>query len=255
MKLEVSQLSNPVIESLVNHRSIRKFKPDPVDEEILKTILHAGTRAATGGNLQPYSLVVIDDPELREKIGLAHAPMVILALADQYRVRRWLEINNPDREIICDRHWGFFLALWDAYIALHTISVAAESLGLGTCYYGFALELDLKELFKTPEHVFSAGMITVGWPDEEPELSKRLPLDAIVHRNEYRQFSDDEIRELYRDRESVWDTLPEELKSKLMEKGIHHIAHGIAGRKFTEEFNAPRSVKISKNLENSKFRI
>ena len=148
-------MTNPVIESLCNHRSIRKFKSDRVDEELLTTILNAGTRAATGGNLQPYTLVVIDDTALLKKIGLSHAPMVILALADQYRVKRWLEINNPEREIVCDRPWGFFLALWDTYIALHTISVAAEAVGLGTCYYGFGLELDLplKGFYRFPYQV------------------------------------------------------------------------------------------------------
>ena len=60
--------TNPVIDCLMNHRSVRKFKPDPIPEETIETILRAGTRAATAGGIQPYALIVIDDPEVMKKV-------------------------------------------------------------------------------------------------------------------------------------------------------------------------------------------
>jgi nitroreductase len=228
---------NTVIECLNNHRSIRKFKSDPVDPEMLDAILHAGIRGATGGNLQLYTLIVIDDKEKLKELELDFAPVVIAALVDTHRVKRWLEINNPpDTEIHNENTHHFFMAFCDAVIAIQNIVIAAESLGLGTCYYGKIVATDVQEFFGAPEYVFPAAMVTVGHPDEDPGLSIRLPMEAVAHRNEYRDFTDEEIRTLYKEREeSVWNNLTDELKEKLAEKGIHHIAHGIARRKFSKE--------------------
>ena len=235
-------MSNPVIESLLNHRSVRKYLPKPVEPETVELILKAGTRAATGGNLQLYTFVVIDDPAKKEALdnaGLytdfryADVPLIVIALVDVHRTRRWFEVAGVPSDDICDNliH-KFLLAEWDALIALQNVVVAAESLGLGTCYDSAGLLIDAQELLGAPEHVFPAGMICVGYPDTSPELSSRLPLEAVVHRNNYRVFDDEEIREIYRDREKVWEKLPAALKGKLQAKGINNIPQGLAARKF-----------------------
>ena len=135
---------NPVIKNLMDHRSVRKYSDRPVEPEKLETILTAGTRAATGGNLQLYTLLVVDDTETLKKVDEAlEVPFIsrsgcttaVLALADQFRVRRWLTLHG-DREVVNNHPYSFFMAVSDALIALQNIVVAAESLGLGTCYLG-----------------------------------------------------------------------------------------------------------------------
>jgi len=246
---------NEVIECLNSHRSIRKFKPDAIDPEMLDAILHTGIRGATGGNLQLYTLIVIDDKEKLKALELDFAPVVVAALVDTHRVKRWLEINNPPGTPIHNENTHhFFMAFCDAVIAIQNIVIAAESLGLGTCYYGSIVATDVQEFFGAPEYVFPAAMVTIGHPDEDPELNPRLPLEAVVHRNNYRHFTDDEIRALYKDREeSVWNNLSDELKEKLAEKGITHIAHGITRRKFSEESFAESAAKTREIFHKSKF--
>jgi len=265
---------NPIIDCLFNHRSIRKFKDGAIEQETMETILKAGTRAATGGNLQLYSFVVIDDPkkmtELRDRVeGLYPAPAAIIVLADQHRPRRWMEkFGTPPEKICNNKASNFFLAFCDAMIALQNVVVAAESLGLGTCYIGGVLSLDVQDFLGAPEHVFPAGMIVLGYPDQESDLSIRLPLDAVVHYNNYRVFTDDEIAELYEERNGIWDVLPDSLKENLRTKrDIHNIPQGVAARKYSEAgFQrldgsgkiigvAERSRVLMENISRAKFEL
>jgi hypothetical protein len=135
------------------------------------------------------------------------------------------------------------------------VVVAAESQGLGTCYWGAILEFDLERHFGTPEHVFPAGLVCVGYPDEEPELRGRLPLEAVMHRNGYQDFDDDTIRQLYREREAVWETVSPERREKLVGRGISSIPQAIAQQRFTEEPTRRRSQGIIDNLRRAGFRF
>ena len=254
-------MTNPVIDCLLSHRSIRKFSAKPIESEKMDLILKAGTRAATAGNLQLYTFVVIDDIAIMKELDRAwkatyiekfNCPVVIVALIDQYRVRRWLEIHSS-HTIHNNGPINFFLAIWDALIALQNMVIAAESLELGTCYIGSVLEIDIQRILQTPEHVFPAGLVCVGYPDESPQLSMRLPLDAVVHKNSYRMPTDDNIVEWYKERDRVWETVSETVKKKLNEQGINGIAQSLAVRKYSKEVAEKRSKGILENLRKSKF--
>jgi FMN reductase (NADPH) len=117
-------MKNETIKTLLNHRSVRKYKETPIPEEIVTLIIQAGTRAATGGNLQMYSFLVVDE---KEKLQLFEAelqpiiqspPLIIIALLDLHRIKRWLEVNESQTPVL-DRPAYFMLGLWDALIALH----------------------------------------------------------------------------------------------------------------------------------------
>jgi nitroreductase len=248
---------NSTIELLMNHRSIRRFREDPIEEETLHMILKAGTRAATAGNLQMYSFLVVDDTQklalLTEQLGdTGNAPMVVIALVDLHRIKRWLEVGDAQPPVL-DRPVYFLLGFWDAIIALHNVVVAAESLGVGGCYYGSILELDIKKHFGVPEYVFPAGMVCLGYPAETPKLSQRLPLEAVVHRNRYREFSEQEIKTFYHERERVWDRVSEKRKQMLAEQGIHSIPQALAVQRFSEAITRRRSEGIVRNLERAGF--
>ena len=256
-------MTNPVIDCLLNHRTVRKYKQEPVEPEKVELILKAGTRAATGGNLQLYTFVVIED-EKRKKaldaaweqrfVSVAKSPLVIIALADQYRVRRWLEAHS-DRPICNTKSQNLLLAVWDALIALQNMVVAAESLGLGTCYIGSILSMDIQRLLGAPEHVFPAGLVCMGYPDESPDLSMRLPMEAVVHRDYYCIPTDQNIADWYRERDNVWETVSDRLKKKLAEENIHGIAQALAVQKFSQEIVTRRSRGIIENLARSGFEL
>lgn len=245
-------MSNPVIDCLMTHRSIRRFKPDPVPAELLDEILRAGTRAASAGNLQAYSLVVIDDPERLEKMTFK-APLAIVALVDLYRLKRWFELN--DAPFYFDQAVNVFIAYWDAVIALQNVVVAAESFGLGTVYVGLVLSKDVQEWLGAPEYVFPAGLVFIGYPDESPELRPRLPLEAVVHRNSYHVPTDEEIRAYYRERNTLWDDLPQAKREKLREKGIDNYAQSVTLGHYTPEFIHSESEKLIENLKRAGFRF
>jgi len=254
---------NPVIDCLCDHRSVRRYKKDPIRDDHLEQILRAGTRAATGGNLQLYSFVVIDDDEKKAEldaafggpaISISHAPAVIIALVDLHRVKRWLN-HHSDRTVCVNRPEKFFLAFWDALIALQDAVVAAESLGIGTCYIDSVLEMNMQEILGAPEHVFPAGMVCLGYPEVVPDLSMRLPLEAVVHRNGYHDPTPEEIGEWYSERDAVWDRVPQSRKEKLAEEGIHGIAQALAVQKFAPDLIEERSQKIIENLERAGFNL
>jgi nitroreductase len=250
--------SNPVLDCLMSHRSIRRFKPDPIPEEVIETILQAGTRAATAGGIQPYAFIVIDDPELLKKISYIKGPLAIVAVVDQYRVKRYYESNAAP--FYNDQAINLFISAWDATIALQNIVIAAESLGLGTVYIGMILSMDLQELLGVPEHVVPAGLVTMGYPDESPELRPRLPLDAVVHRNGYQIPSDQEIASWYREGDEAFldrfhNQLSEEERAKLTNKGVTNRAQGWTIGHYTEKFIRQESDGVLRNIQRAGFRL
>ncbi len=246
-------MTNAVIESLMNHRTIRRFKDKPVEPEVVDAIVRAGIRTATAGNLQHYTLVVIDDDEMKRELGVAKAPLAIVALADCYRLKRWLTLN--DAPFYMDKGVNLLIAYWDAVIALQNVVVAAESLGLGTLYIGGILAADAHGILDAPEHTFPAGLLCLGYPDESPELRPRLPLDAVVHRNGYHVPSDDEVRTWYRQVDAQWESLPEERKQKLAERGVTNTAQRVTLGHYTEEFLNEEDEGVIDNLARSKFKL
>ncbi len=245
-------MPNPVIDCLLNHRSIRKFKPDPIPDETVNLILQAGTRAASEGNLQAYSFVVVDEPDLVKKLGF-FAPIALVALVDQYRLKRWFELN--DAPFYNDQAVNLFIAYWDAVIALQNTVVAAESLGLGTVYVGMILSTDVQEILGAPEYVFPAGLVFLGYPDEEPPLRPRLPLDAVVHRNQYHIPTDDEIRGFYKEKDALWDELNPERKRKFEGKGIKNFAQAVTLGHYTPKFIEGESRRLINNIKRAGFRL
>jgi nitroreductase len=249
-------MANHVIDSLMNHRSIRQFKPQPLEPQTLDLILQAGIRAATSMNLQAYSFIVVDDPEKKRAFGdepMFETATAIVAVVDQYRLKRWLALNNAP--FYLDHAANLFIGLWDGLIALQNVVVAAESLGLGTVYIGSVLARDLSQILGTPKYIVPAGLVLVGYPDESPDLRGRLPLEAVVHRNGYQIPSDDEIRAFYRDKDREWDELPDDERRELEAQGITNMAQELTGGFYSAEFLARESAVLLDNLRRAGFKL
>lgn len=199
----------------LQHKSIRKYKPDKISNEILERILIAGTRASTTGNMQVYSIIVNKDEQLKEKLWALHfkqkmvleAPVLLTFCADFNRFNKWCE--NRKAKPGYDNFLSFFTASIDALLVAQNVALAAETEGLGICYLGTTTYMagQIIELLKLPRFVVPVTSITVGYPDENPPLADRLPLEGVIHYETYKDFSNNDIDRIYHEKESLQQTL------------------------------------------------
>ncbi len=196
-------------DTLLNHRSIRKYKPDPIPNTILDYILEAGTRASTTGNMQLYSIIVTTDDEMKDKLSPCHfnqpmvkeAPVTLTFCADFNRFNLWCEQRKAEPGY--DNFLSFFTAAIDALLVAQNVCVAAEDAGLGICYLGTTTYMAGKiiDVLDLPHGVVPVTTVTIGYPDEWPEPTDRLPLQAVVHREKYQAFSETDIDRHYMEKE------------------------------------------------------
>ena len=246
---------NAVIDSLLSHRTIRSFRPDPIEDEVVDAIMEAGTRAAT--NFQPYSFVVVDDAEILKEIATYGAPLAVLVTIDLHRFARYLDRHRAAMHI--DSAFHLLHAHWDAILALQNVVVAAESLGLGTVFIGRAHSMDLHELLELPENVCPAGLVLIGRPAGEwPETPRyRLPMEAVVHRNRYRRPTEEQLEAWY-DRyketfdkhyEALSDEEKQQLAAEGVESGLQRFRH-LEGTFYREA-----DAAVLTNLERGGFHV
>jgi hypothetical protein len=107
-----------------------------------------------------------------------------------------------------DNFLSFFTGAIDALLVAQTVSIAAESKGLGICYLGTTTYNANKiiDLLKLPRGVVPVTTVTLGWPSEKPEQVDRLPLDAVIHKEFYRDYSGEEIEKYYKEKEGRKDS-------------------------------------------------
>lgn len=182
-----------VIVQMEAHRSIRAYKTEPLGRELIEMIIGAGQRAATSSNLQQYSVVVVQDAAKRAKMAelcgnqkhIGQAPVFLAWCADLSRLARVAARRGLPN--VADGVENFLVSAVDVALVMQNATLAAESLGLGTCYIGAirndtAAVIDLLDL---PPLVFPIAGMTVGWPAEEPMIKPRLPLEGVVHWESY----------------------------------------------------------------------
>lgn len=225
------------------HRSIRRYRPDPVSDQLLDRLLEAGVRASSSGNMQAYSIVATRDRGLRERLYRPHmeqmmvleAPVLLTFCADFRRMRRWLALSDADDGF--DDLFSFLVGTIDAVLASQNVALAAESEGLGICYLGSTLAScdQVGEILELPAGVVPVAGFTLGWPAEEPPLRDRLPLDGLVHRETYHDPDDARLSEIYRDRETAgWERYMArpELRARVEAAGAENLAQLYASVKY-----------------------
>ena len=200
-----------MIDSLKTRRSIRKYADKPVGEDLLRRLLAVAERTQTMGNMQLYSVVVTRDKEMKQRLAPAHfnqpmvtqAPVVLTVCADFNRTVRWAEQRNAVPG--SDNFLSFLNAATDALLFTQTFCNLAEAEGLGICYLGTTLYMpsQIIDILQLPRLVMPVATLTVGWPDEHPEQTDRLPLDAMVHEEVYRDYSPADIDLYYKEKEAL----------------------------------------------------
>ena len=199
---------------LLNHRSIRKYKPDEVEVPKLHAILEAAGRGSNTGNMQAYSIIVTRDNDIRRQLWEAHfkqdmvlqAPVHLTFCSDFNRFSEWCRQRKADPGY--DNFLSFLTGAIDAMIAAQNAVIAAETLGLGVCYLGTATWMASRiiEILELPKLVVPVTALVIGYPDEAPPLTDRLPLTGIVHRDKYRNYTPEDIDQIHKEKEMLEST-------------------------------------------------
>ena len=197
--------------NLTTRRSIRKYADKAVSEELLNRLLAEAERTPTMGNLQLYSVIVTRSEEMKTKLAPAHfnqpmvcgAPVVLTFCADFRRTTLWAE--NRQAKPGYDNFLSFINASTDALLYCQTFCNLAEEEGLGTCFLGTTVYMPqmIIDTLQLPQLVFPVATITLGWPDEHPELGDRLPLRAIIHEETYHDYTPQAIDDCYAEKEAL----------------------------------------------------
>ncbi len=200
-----------MLQLLNNRKTIRKYTDKAVSDELLNELLTAGCRASTTGNMQVYSIIVTRDADNKEKLAPLHfnqpmttqAPVVLTFCADFNRFNKWCRQRNAQPGY--DNFLSFFTAAIDALLAAQNVCVAAEVKGLGVCYLGTTTYMakGIIEALELPKGVVPVTTVTLGWPAEDPAQVDRLPLDSVVHREKYHDYTPEMIDTIYAYKESL----------------------------------------------------
>ncbi|MDV2495526.1 MAG: nitroreductase family protein [bacterium] len=203
-----------VAEAIAKRRSHRHFKPDPLPEGLLETILGLTTLAPSGYNLQPWRFIVVSEPDAKERLWEAsykqpkilEAPATVICcgettgwaatleemIAEGIRLGAYNEkYSDHVRGAVGPVVEGWGPDLWvnrHVMIAATCLMLAAESLGVESCPMEGFEEERVKEAFGIPEEVRVVCLVSVGFTaDKHKAFPGRLPLETVVHWEAYGQ--------------------------------------------------------------------
>ena len=167
-----------ILKIIKERRSVRKYKPDPIPEEVLQRVLDAARFSPSGKNLQPWKFILVKDETLKQRLVeaavgqsfIAEAPLVVVACA------------FPDN---CYSRMGNYMKSWpvDVAIAVEHLMLQAQEEGLGTCWIGAFEEKEIKSILDVPDGVRVLALTPLGYPDENPGSRGRKSLEEIVSFN------------------------------------------------------------------------
>lgn len=246
------------MELLNSHVTIRKFQNKPVDPQLLESILYSGTRASNTGNMQAYSMIVTSLEAQKVRLAKLHfnqsvalkAPVLVTFVADFNRFSRWCSYNQAQPGYA--NFHSFFTASIDALLAAQNVCVAAENHGLGICYLG-TTTYNAREIIGElglPQLTFPVTTVAMGYPDQQPGLTDRLPLKGIVHYGKYQDYSEARIRELYAYKENL-----EEMQQFVKENNKETLAQVFTEVRYKQEDNEFFSEKMLDTLKSQGFKF
>ncbi len=196
---------------LNRHVTIRKFKKQPVPDNLLESIIYSGTRASTTGNMQVYSIVITEDESQKKELAPYHfnqpvaleASVLLTFVADFNRFSKWCEFRNAKAGY--SNFLSFFTAAIDALLVAQNVCVAAESHGLGICYLGTTTynAKEIIDILELPQLTFPVTTVAIGYPDEDPDLNDRIPLQGVIHNEKYNDYTKTQINRLYAFKEEL----------------------------------------------------
>ena len=199
------------MKNINTRRSIRKYAEKEVSNQLLNQLLSEAARTQTMGNLQLYSVVVTRSDEMKRRLAPAHfnqpmvteAPVVLTFCADTRRTSVWAD--NRQAMPGYGNVLSYQNAATDALLFCQTFCNLAEEEGLGCCFLGTTVYMPqmIIDVLRLPRLVVPVATITLGWPAEQPPLSDRLPLEAVLHNETYADYTPESIDRFYKEKESL----------------------------------------------------
>ena len=199
------------MKNLLTRRTIRQYSLRDVSPELLNRLMTEASRTQTMGNLQLYSVVVTRNGRMKERLAPAHfnqpmvisAPVVLTICADFNRTSTWARCRNANPGY--DNFLSFLNAATDALLYTQTLCNLMDEEGLGYCYLGTTLyqPQQIIDILELPRLTMPVATLTVGWPDENPPQTDRLPLESFVHKETYHDYLGTDIDTYYNNKEQL----------------------------------------------------
>jgi nitroreductase len=184
---------NPTIELLKGHRSIRQFQNRPIQTDLFQDLIRAGQAAASSNFFQAATIIRVTDSEKRAKLAsLANnqayvqtAAEFLVFCADMNRAASCCDLHGAEANTGFTEQ--FIIATVDAALVAQNIVVASESAGLGICYIGALRNnpAEVSTVLDLPHDTYPVFGLCLGWPDQDPEVKPRLPIEVVLRENSY----------------------------------------------------------------------
>ena len=225
-------------ELLMKRRSVRSFEDRPVPDEVVDKLVDAANNAPTGCNIQPLSVVTVQEPERRAKLAhmvkrqpwVKNAPLSMIFCLDFRRLKRWAELSAVDFRGH-DAFSHFLLGYADVMCAAQTVVILAESFGLGSVYVGRLPYVadEAREYFGMPTYVFPLMLLCLGYPKTVPRSVPKLRPAVIRHEERYRALSDDEIRNAFDEKYGSFEKKAERYFERVLVEAVEADEQGEGG--------------------------
>ncbi len=254
---------------LKNRYSCRQFKPEHIADDVLNEIIEVGINAASGGNLQPVSIVMVRDPDRKEAIKnlckqgfIGDADVLFIYLVDYYRLERWTQVQKAPfgRQ---NAFTDFIIAMEDVMCVAQSIECAATLLDVGSVYIGtvnYYYE-QLQEILNLPKMTIPVLMSCHGYPlnqhDEghlQGHLRKKFGADVIVHDEMYQTMSDEDVKNLIV--EGKYLNWLQPLQGEALErykKNLYEVAKDVNGEDYALEVVA--RIEEQQGINRAQFRL
>lgn len=221
-------LHNATVDTLLERRSIRKFKPKPLPDDVVETLETVAQHAASSQFLNDWSAIRVTEPATKKRLAeIGGQPYIAIA------ARKGVEVASD--AFTLNGSYRFTQAQNDAVLALHAMETAAYSLGLGCVILGSLLNdvPALIDLLNLPEYTYPVLGIAIGKPDQEPAIKPRMPRSMQFFENEY-PISDEkllsgldsfdaEVHKYYdlRDTERPVDAFSDQIAANAIDEGVN----------------------------------
>jgi len=253
---QVPAESNETLRLLLERGSCRHFAARPIPPETLARVLEAGTHAATGGNLQPYSVIRVEAAETRARLAemcgqsfMAQAPVHLLFLIDWRRLCRWAEMEGaPFAAHRAFPH--FWIGFQDTVICAQTMCTAADALGLGSVYIGTVLDFleELRPMFALPPLVVPVVLLCLGLPASRPPRKKKLGPEILVHSERYQDRPSEELRAAFDSKYEGQRVEATEERLRMLEETCRNLAGEEAARRALEKVGERGHIHAAQRL-------
>jgi len=244
------------MKTIMTRRTIRKYSSRDVSEELLNRLLAEASRTQTMGNMQLYSVVVTRSRDGKEALAPAHfnqpmvteAPVVLTVCADFNRATTWCRQRQANPGY--DNFLSFMNAATDALLYTQTFCNLAEEEGLGLCFLGTTVYMPqmIIDVLRLPKLVMPIATLTVGWPDEQPPLTDRIPASSFIHDEAYHDYTAKDIDRCYCEKEAL-----EENKEFVRINNKQTLAQIFTDIRYTKKDNEAMSAGFIEALKKQGF--